>query len=388
MTENIKTETGFNPKTYTHVVPPGLDDWNDYTDEDIALWPELDYSDEQVQAEYEKLSPEMKIAFKELVDYCETHYRQYGYIRSPSMNVCLAIAMRYPALPTDTTDEQNYLRWQLLERIRKYERETNPANISPVRKIRRIVPKKLPSEIIDITGADPRKPQIICVQPGADPFEVLNLEEDEHERLVGDVSATEDNPDDLSGDDLSVRTTDSMSKVDKLKVKKALRELGQAKKIEADNYKTLASMVDGMSADYIYDTVQQLPRPSSSVPAQVEAFFTEDVRDERRFREIIALGALMYEKYETHRHRKAGLQYTAMTKDYICKKLAVDGKKIREVERGEAYQRVDNQMEKARKREREEREQQEAAQLMETAGGTGEEHLPVAGPDSSASQPQ
>ena len=41
-------ETGFNPETYTHVLPEGVPDFDDYTEEDLQQDPELGLTDEEV----------------------------------------------------------------------------------------------------------------------------------------------------------------------------------------------------------------------------------------------------------------------------------------------------------------------------------------------------
>ena len=51
-------EGGFNPDTYTHILPAGQQDFDDYDEGDLAETPELGYSDEQVEAEVAKLTEE------------------------------------------------------------------------------------------------------------------------------------------------------------------------------------------------------------------------------------------------------------------------------------------------------------------------------------------
>ena len=49
-------ETRFNPETYTHILPEGVPDFDDYTEEDLQQDPELGLTDEEVAAEVAKLS--------------------------------------------------------------------------------------------------------------------------------------------------------------------------------------------------------------------------------------------------------------------------------------------------------------------------------------------
>ena len=48
-------DTGFNPETYSHVLPEGIPDFDDYTEEDLQQDPELGLTDEEVAAEVAKL---------------------------------------------------------------------------------------------------------------------------------------------------------------------------------------------------------------------------------------------------------------------------------------------------------------------------------------------
>ena len=50
-----KKDTGFNPETYSHVLPEGIPDFDDYTEEDLQQDPELGLTDEEVAAEVAKL---------------------------------------------------------------------------------------------------------------------------------------------------------------------------------------------------------------------------------------------------------------------------------------------------------------------------------------------
>ena len=59
-------ETGFNPEIYTHVLPEGQEDFQDFTDADLQQNPELGYTDEQVEAEVEKMTEEEKSLYSRL----------------------------------------------------------------------------------------------------------------------------------------------------------------------------------------------------------------------------------------------------------------------------------------------------------------------------------
>ena len=112
-------ETGFNPETYTHVLPEGEEDYPDYVDEDLVTDPELGYTDEQVAAEVEKLSDEDKQLYGQIKDFTDTFYRQHGYILPLTDIVQIAVTNRYPGIPTHTEEEQEKLCQELLQEARK-----------------------------------------------------------------------------------------------------------------------------------------------------------------------------------------------------------------------------------------------------------------------------
>ena len=73
-------ETGFHPETYTHILPVGVPDFDDYTEEDLQQDPELGLTDEEVAAEVAKLSEEDKKLYEQIKTFMDSFYRQHGYI--------------------------------------------------------------------------------------------------------------------------------------------------------------------------------------------------------------------------------------------------------------------------------------------------------------------
>ena len=73
-------KTGFNPETYTHVLPEGVPDFDDYMEEDLQQDPELELTDEEVAAEVAKLSEEDKKLYEQIKTFMDSFYRQHGYI--------------------------------------------------------------------------------------------------------------------------------------------------------------------------------------------------------------------------------------------------------------------------------------------------------------------
>ena len=73
-------ETRFNPETYTYVLPEGIPDFDDYTEEDLQQDPELGLTDEEVAVEVAKLSEEDKKLYEQIKTFTDSFYRQHGYI--------------------------------------------------------------------------------------------------------------------------------------------------------------------------------------------------------------------------------------------------------------------------------------------------------------------
>ena len=70
----MSEETGFNPETYTHILPEGQEDFEDFTEADLQQNPELEYTDEQVKEEVEKMTEEEKCLYFQIRDFTDTFY--------------------------------------------------------------------------------------------------------------------------------------------------------------------------------------------------------------------------------------------------------------------------------------------------------------------------
>ena len=92
-----------------------------------------------------------------------------------------------------------------------------------------------------------------------DPYSQLDLEEEELEYKVGDETTSEIHPDDNEADDLSCITIDSLKHVDNDKVKEIWKGMVKLKQQEGEYYEKLAGMVDEMTPEVIYQSVQVTP---------------------------------------------------------------------------------------------------------------------------------
>ena len=110
-------ETGFNPETYTHVLPEGVPDFDDYTEEDLQQDPELGLTDEEVATEVAKLTEEDKKLYEQIRTFIDSFYRQHGYIIPITDLIQVTMAKRFPGFPTQTVEQQEQLRQELLQEI-------------------------------------------------------------------------------------------------------------------------------------------------------------------------------------------------------------------------------------------------------------------------------
>ena len=190
-------DTGFNPETYSHVLPEGTPDFDDYTEEDLQQDPELGLTDEEVVAEVAKLSEGDKKLYEQVKTFTDAFYRQHGYIIPMTDLIQITMTKCYPGFPTQTKEQQEQLRQELLQEIqkRKASEEANMEEVPPC-KIRCIQTDLLPSKIIDITGEDdPSKPTVVTIALGEDPYEQLDAEEGELTYTVGDETKSDIHPD-------------------------------------------------------------------------------------------------------------------------------------------------------------------------------------------------
>ena len=139
-----------------------------YTEEDLQQDPELGLTDEEVAAEVAKLSEEDKKLYEQVKTFTDTFYRQHGYIIPITDLIQITMTKRYPGFPTQMVEQQEKLRQELLQEVRK-RKASEEANVEEARphKVRRVQTELLPKKIIDITGEDDLdKPTVVTIAPG------------------------------------------------------------------------------------------------------------------------------------------------------------------------------------------------------------------------------
>ena len=345
----------FDPLACQHVLPEGAHDYEDCDCECKREHPEFGLTDAQVEAEVEKLNPEDKKFYEEYREFLDVYYRQHGrFIELPDL-IKLIMTGRFPEIPSTTKKEQDKLREKLMIETRKREMSQQAGlEEEPPRKIQRVVPEMI-GKIIDVTGEDdPDAPTIIKITPGVNPYSQLDLEEEELEYKVGDKSTSEIHPDDDEVDDLSCITIDSLKHMDNDKVKEIWKGMVKIKQQEVEYYENLAGMVDEMTLEVIYQSVQATPRPSSNVPPCVDELLHE-LGSEELFRRVLAIGYMNWQGFEKNRRKCLGEKYKHNTVREVAAKFDISMSRLMDLRRGAAINREDTQHSKMLKAEKKEK---------------------------------
>ena len=305
----------FDPSTYQHILPEGAHDFEDYDSDYEEQHPELGFTDKKIEAEVAKLDPKDRKFYEEYREFLDTYYRQHGKIIKMPDLIKFIMTGRYPEIPSTTRKEKDDLREKLMIETRKREMSQQAGlEEEPPRKIRRIVPERI-GKIIDVTGDDdPDAPTIIKIMPGVDPYSQLDLEEEELEYKVGDETTSEIHPDDDDADDLSCITIDSLKHIDNDKVKEIWSGMAKIKHQEGEYYEQLAGMVDEMTPQVIYQSVQATPRPSTNVPVCADELLQE-LGNEELFRRVLAIGYMDWQGFKKNQRKHLWKKYKPNT---IC----------------------------------------------------------------------
>ena len=112
-------------------------------------------------------------------------------------------------------------------------------------------------------------------------------------------------------------------------------------------------MVDEMTPNDIYATVQVMPRAGTTLPQCTEDLL-EELGNKETFRRILAVGYMAWEKFEKNRTKRAEVPYKPSTIREVAKKFLTTTSRIKDIQRGEAITREQvwmNKMLKAEKKE-------------------------------------
>ena len=178
--------------------------------------------------------------------------------------------------------------------------------------------------------------------PGVDPYAQLDLEEEELEYKVGDETASEIHPDDDDVDDLSCITIDSLKHMDNEKVKNIWQGMAKLKRQEGDYYEQLAGMVDEMTPEVVYQSVQATPRPSTNIPTCADELL-EELGSAELFKRVLAIGYMDWQGFEKNQRKHLGEKYKPNTVHQFATKFGISTSRLMDLRRGAAINREDTQ---------------------------------------------
>ena len=113
-TETVEmTEGRFSEEHFTPILSSDEEDYDDYTEKDVEEFPELDFTDEQLQEAVSKLSKPDYEQYVQLRDQYLMQYRVTGRIQTFSDLVRSSLKDRYPGIPGSEVKAVLELRSQL-----------------------------------------------------------------------------------------------------------------------------------------------------------------------------------------------------------------------------------------------------------------------------------
>ena len=170
---------------------------------------------------------------------------------------------------------------------------------------------------------------------------------------VGDETKLDIHPDDAEGDDLSVLTIDSLKELDSEKVWEIWKGMAEVKEKEREYYNSLAAMVDDMTSNDIYATVQATPRPGTTLPQCAEDLL-EELGNEELLQRVLAVGYMSWQRFQANWTKKQLNPYKPSSVRKVAEKFGVSSSRIMDLQRGEAITCEQTQLNKMLKAEKKE----------------------------------
>ena len=115
-------------------------------------------------------------------------------------------------------------------------------------------------------------------------------------------------------------------------------------------------MVDEMTLEVIYQSVQATPRPSTNVPPCADELLHE-LRSEELFRRVLAIGYMNLQGFAKNRRKRLGEKYKPNTICEVAAKFDISTSRLMDLRRGAAINREDTQRSKMLKVEKKEEEE-------------------------------
>ena len=192
----------FDMKNFPHWLDTDEEDYDDFDEKDKEENPEYFLTDEQVEEVFKQMTDKEKKNFIELREYHEADYRQKGEIRPLSEYIKQIVKWLKPGIPSELQEIQEMLREKLLAKARTKsemrERGELPETKLKVKRVRPVFMGPATEEEKQEDGSI-----VIKMLPGEDPYTEIDHKEDMVIDMTGMESASEENPDEESADDLS-----------------------------------------------------------------------------------------------------------------------------------------------------------------------------------------
>ena len=197
---DFPTEGAHSEETYQHVLAEGEDDYDDYTDQELNMFPELGFEESEVEKVVKELSPALKKKYRELRSFHVHQYRTTGRMHAFSDVVRECMTERYPGIPGGSSNEVIKARDELYQQFKKRRVEgENPkatekeVDLSIVKQeiaegdqappLTPFVGKTI-AEVIDLTGESSDE-VVIRIKKNATLHDALTPEEHEYTQVFG-----------------------------------------------------------------------------------------------------------------------------------------------------------------------------------------------------------
>ena len=162
--------------------------------------------------------------------------------------------------------------------------------------------------------------------------------------------------------------------------------MAEVKEKERNYYNRLAAMVNDMTPNDIYATVQATPRPGTTLPQCAEDLL-EELGSEELFRRVLAVGYMSWQKVEANWTKKQLNPYEPSSVRKVAEKFGVSSSRIMDLQRGEAITRKQTRMikdaqggEEGGRRGEKEEVQVEVKDSHSRGNNTTSQHLPAVTP--------
>ena len=332
------------------------------TEEELIKYPELEYSDREVQAIVNKMDRLQKQEFREYEQYFLTRYRQTGNMQPLYMEVRNIVKEMCPSMPGQMQSAVVEARAQLLAETKlkeqckqlgvpapRYEpppvvhpvdeetlrekdvpmsgvetreglaREDQPSTSKTVRKIiptlvttevkkevkPQVPPRLLSDTILDAMGSGDEECMVTRIKRGRDPFYDLTQDDEELKQAFAEVGPEDIPEEETDVDDLSVASLETINEIRSEEASRLLTTYADLKMKEA---KTLQDMVALIKADDLgprqcYEIVKHVTKMEGDI---LEIAQVREEYDYESVKLILATGVRMKQVYDVNmrQHKK------------------------------------------------------------------------------------